>query len=89
MATSAKHLLIASTEAYSGKTATILGLSYLSLERDISIGYGQPLATNLSQNDNDTQQTEDSNFIATTLELTSQQAKSPFLFLNRQTINQR
>jgi uncharacterized protein len=88
VATSAKHLLIASTEAYSGKTATILGLSYLSLERDISIGYGQPLATNLSQN-NDTKQTEDSNFIATTLELASNQAKSPFLFLNRQTINQR
>lgn len=89
MATSAKHLLIASTEAYNGKTATILGLSYLSLARDISIGYGQPLATNLSQNDNDTQHQEDAGFIATTLGLSSKQAKSPFLSLSRQTINRR
>jgi uncharacterized protein len=89
VATSAKYLLIASTEAYSGKTATILGLSFLSLERDISIGYGQPLATNFAHNDDNIKQTEDSNFIATTLELSSNQAKSPFLFLNRQTINQR
>lgn len=89
MAKSAKHLLIASTEAYSGKSATILGLSRLSLEREISIGYGQPLATNLQENPSNTEITEDVDFLAATLELSSNQVKTPLLFLDRQTINRR
>ena len=89
MATSAKHLLIASTGVHSGKSTTILGLSHLALEREISIGYGQPLATDLKENSGDTEQTEDVNFIATTLGLASNQAKSPLLSLDRRTINRR
>ncbi|BAZ46439.1 hypothetical protein NIES4102_34710 [Chondrocystis sp. NIES-4102] len=89
MAKKAKHLLIASTEAYSGKSATIIGLSHLSSKKNISIGYGQPLATNLSENHNDTKHLEDAKFIATTLGLSPKQGKSPFLSLQRQTINQR
>ena len=89
MAKSAKHLLIASTEAYSGKSTTILGLSHLSLQREISVGYGQPLATDLRENSRDTKKTEDINFLATTLELSSNQVKTPLLFLDRHTINRR
>ena len=89
MAKYAKHLLVASTEAYSGKSATILGLSHMSLDKQISIGYGQPLATEFSPNDSQEKQTEDINFIATALGLSSSQVKSPLLFLDRQTINQR
>ena len=89
MAKSAKHLLIASTEAYSGKSATILGLSHLSLNKHISIGYGQPLATGCQENVEKKEQTEDVDFIATALGLSKNQVKSPLLFLDRQTINQR
>ena len=89
MAKSAKHLLIASTEAYSGKSATILGLSHLSQDKNISIGYGQPLATDFRENAESNENIEDVNFIAAALKLPQARAKSPFLFLNRQTINRR
>lgn len=89
MAKSAKHLLIASTEAYSGKSATILGLSQLSLERDISIGYGQPLTTDIQENLINKEITEDVDFLATTLGLSANQVQNPLLFLDRQMINRR
>lgn len=89
MATSAKYLLIASTEAHSGKSATILGLSHLSLERGISIGYGQPLATDLQENFQDEDRAGDVDFLAATLGLSPSQIKPPLLRLNRQTINRR
>ena len=85
----AKHLLVASTEAYSGKSATILGLSHLSLNKDLSIGYGQPLATDFRENASDKEKAEDVDFLANTLGLSANQVKSPLLFLDRQTINQR
>ena len=89
MATSAKHLLIASTEAYCGKSATILGLSYLAQAKDISIGYGQPLATDFRKNLEDPAPVEDAKFLASALGLSSEQAKQPLLSLDRHTINNR
>lgn len=89
MATSAKHLLIASTEAYCGKSATILGLSYLAQAKDISIGYGQPLAADFRENLEDPAPAEDAKFLATALGLSSEQVKEPLLSLDRDTINQR
>lgn len=89
MATSAKHLLIASTEAYCGKSATILGLSYLAQAKDISIGYGQPLAVDFRENSEDPAPAEDAKFLATSLGLSPNQAKQPLLFLDRNTISQR
>lgn len=89
MATSAKHLLIASTEAYCGKSATILGLSHLAQAKDISIGYGQPLAADFRENLEDPASAEDANFLATSLGLSSNQIKPPFMFLDRHTISQR
>ncbi|MGB5635617.1 MAG: phosphotransacetylase family protein [Waterburya sp.] len=88
MATSAKHLLIASTEAHCGKSATILGLSYLAQAKEISIGYGQPLASDFQENPEDSA-AEDTRFLAKTLGLSSNQAKPPLLSLDRNLINQR
>lgn len=89
MATSAKRLLIASTEAYCGKSATILGLSYLAQSKEISIGYGQPLASDFKENPENSAEAEDAQFLASTLGLSSSQAKSPLLSLNRNLISQR
>ena len=89
MATSAKHLLIASTEAYCGKSATILGLSYLAQAKDISIGYGQPLAADFRDNPEDPAPTEDAKFLAATLGLSGEQVKQPLLYLDRHTIARR
>ena len=87
MAISAKHLLVASTEAYCGKSAIILGLSYLAQTKDISIGYGQPLASNFKENPEEP--AADARFLASTLGLSSSQAKPPLLSLDRNLINQR
>ena len=87
MATSAKHLLIASTEAYCGKSATILGLSSLAQSKDISIGYGQPLATDFRENSEDL--AADAEFLADSLGLLPNQAKLPLLYLDRNLMNQR
>jgi BioD-like phosphotransacetylase family protein len=89
VATSAKRLLIASTEAYCGKSATILGLSHLSQIREISIGYGQPLATDLRENTKNLESADDVKFLANTLKLSSKQVKPPFLSLDRHTVDRR
>ncbi len=87
MATSAKYLLIASTEAYCGKSATILGLSALAQSKEISIGYGQPLATDFREKSEDS--AADAKFLADALGLLPNQAKSPLLSLDRNLMNQR
>jgi len=89
VATSAKHLLIASTEAYCGKSATILGLSYLAQAKDISIGYGQPLATDFRESSEDPVPAEDAKILASALGLSPEQAKQPLITLDRHTIDKR
>jgi BioD-like phosphotransacetylase family protein len=41
----AKHLLIGSTRAWSGKSATVMGLAFHLQKRGLEIGYGKPLGT--------------------------------------------
>lgn len=89
MATSAKHLLIASTEAYCGKSATILGLGYLAQERNITVGYGQPLATDLKGGFQNSESVAGVKFLADSLGLTSNSAKPPMLATDRHTIDRR
>ena len=84
-----KYLLIASTEAHSGKSTTILGLSHLSCKREIAIGYGQPLASDGSENLQDADKPEDVEFLAKTLGLSPERVKSPLLKLDRHTIDRR
>lgn len=45
MPKSAKYLLIGSTEANSGKSATILGLTHQLQQKGLNIAYGKPLGT--------------------------------------------
>lgn len=89
MATSAKYLLIASTEAYCGKTATILGIASLAREKDISIGYGQPLATDLKSSLENSQPADNALFLADSLGLSSSHAKLPFFAPDRAAIDRR
>jgi uncharacterized protein len=89
VATSAKYLLIASTEAYCGKSATILGLSYLAQAKGISIGYGQTLAADFRENLEDLAASKDAKFLATALGLSANQVKSPLLSVDQTMINQR
>lgn len=49
MPSSAKYLLIGSTEAYSGKTATVLGLSDQLQQKGLDIAYGKPLGKFLGE----------------------------------------
>ncbi len=49
MLKAAKYLLIGSTEAYSGKSATILGLSYQLQQQGLDIAYGKPLGNYLGE----------------------------------------
>ena len=89
MATSAKNLIIASTEAYCGKSATILGLSHLAHDREISVGYGQPLITDFRKSIKNLESADDAKFLANILDLPSNRAKSPLLCLDRDTIDRR
>ena len=88
MAKPAKYLIIGSTEAYSGKSATILGLTPGLQERGICVAYGKPLGTCLGTNNLDTVE-EDVGFIAQSLNLPASQVRSPILFLDDKTINKR
>jgi uncharacterized protein len=87
VATSAKYLLIASTEAYCGKSATILGLSTLAQSKEISIGYGQPLATDFGEKSEDS--AANAKFLANTLGLLPNNVKLPLLSLDRNLMNER
>ncbi|MGK7936848.1 MAG: phosphotransacetylase family protein [Xenococcaceae cyanobacterium] len=88
MAKSTQYLLVGSTEAYSGKSATIVGLTHQLVQKGISVAYGKPLGTCLI-NDSTEIEEEDIGFLTTTLGLSSNQIKPPLLYLDRDTINQR
>jgi BioD-like phosphotransacetylase family protein len=82
-----KYLLIASSEPYTGKSATIIGIAKQLQEKNINLGYAKPIGTCFD--DKDPQQEEqDIAFIRKTLNLSESQVKSPLLFLNEKTINE-
>lgn len=88
MAKSTQYLLVGSTEAYSGKSATIVGLTHQLIRKGINVAYGKPLGTCLS-NDSTEILEEDLSFLSTTLELNDNQIKLPLLYLDQDTIDQR
>lgn len=88
MAKSTRYLLVASTEAYSGKSATIVGLTYQLKEKGINVAYGKPLGNCLSNNLTEILE-EDISFLSTTLGLNDNQIKLPLIYLDRDTLNQR
>ncbi len=76
-----KHLLIGSLEAYSGKSATILGLAQQLLSRDLQIAYGKPLSTFTAPASPDIVD-EDIQFLKNTLGLADAQLRPTILWLD-------
>ena len=83
-----KYLLVGSTEAYSGKSATILGIAHQLQEKGIAIAYGKPLATDFGENHSDAVE-EDVKYISQILKLPKTHVRSPLLPLNEETIQKR
>ncbi len=86
MAQSAKYVLIASTEGYSGKSGTILGIGALCQKQGLTIAYGKPLGTSFKANSPELVE-EDVNFVASHLSLSLEQVRSPLLYLDKSTIH--
>ncbi|NEQ31229.1 MAG: phosphotransacetylase family protein [Leptolyngbya sp. SIO4C5] len=84
----ARHLLVGSTESYSGKSAIILGLAFQLQARGIEIAYGKPLGTCPSEHSDD-QLDEDVRFIAEALKLPDNRVRPTLLMLDEATIGQR
>jgi len=87
-----KYLLIGSTEAYSGKSATALSIAHQLKERGLDIAYGKPLGTFYTSSGKPVSGEpieEDVQFVAQTLGLPSSRVLSPILPLTDSTIQKR
>jgi uncharacterized protein len=84
---SAKFLLIGSSEAYSGKSAIVLGLAHQLQTKGIDIAYGKPIGTYLNQDDQTID--EDVLFMGRTLHLSPEKLLPMLLPLDEITISQR
>ena len=87
MPKSSKYLLISSTEAYSGKSATVLGVGYQLQQQGLDIAYGKPIGTCPSRSDDSVD--EDVRFIAQALELPAERLCPTLMTLDEKTIEQR
>lgn len=88
MPTHAKYLLVGSVETYSGKSATVLGLSYQLQQKGLDIAYGKPLGTCLNTSAENVIE-EDVQFITHTLKLPETRIAPTLLALNATTIQKR
>lgn len=84
----AKYLLIGSTEAYSGKSATILGLSYQLQQKGLDIAYGKPLGNYLGESQTAIVEA-DVQFVAQLLNLPQNRLLPTILALDEATILKR
>ena len=84
----AKYLLVGSTEPYSGKSATILGVAHHLQQQGLDIAYSKPLGTCLSTNQPDALE-KDVQFMAQVLNLSQKKVLPPLLSLEVETIQQR
>jgi hypothetical protein len=85
---SAKYLLIGSPEAYSGKSAIILGLAHQLQAKGLDIAYGKPIGTCWDTSHND-HLDEDVRFIAQTLNLSTNRLLPTLVALDDKTVMQR
>jgi BioD-like phosphotransacetylase family protein len=85
---SAKYLLIGSTETYSGKSATVLGLSHQLQQKGLDIAYGKPLGTCFSTSDG-TVVEEDVQFVAHSLNLPTNRVAPSMLALDEVNVQKR
>jgi len=81
-----KHLIIGSTEDYSGKSTVLLGLGRQFANRQIPIAYGKPLGTLPSETDG---MDEDVRLAAEVLNLPSERVGPTLAFLNETAILRR
>lgn len=88
MPKSAKYLLIGSLEAYSGKSATILGIAHQLKGKGLDIAYGKPLAGGWGQSQMD-ENDGDVEFVAQTLGLPDDRLQATLLTLNNETVQKR
>ncbi len=88
MPKSAKHLLIGSLEAYSGKSATILGIAHQLKARGLDIAYGKPIAGGWGQSKMDDDD-GDVQFVAQTLKLPKDRLQPTLLTLDNVTVQKR
>lgn len=88
MSKSGKFLLVGSTEAYSGKSAAVLGLAFQLQDQGLDIGYGKLLGSCLAESLVDGLD-EDVQFIAETLKLPKDKLYMPLLNLQTATIAKR
>lgn len=84
MVASAKYLLIGSTQPYSGKSGTILGVAHQLQKQGIEVAYGKPLGTNLSEASDGLE--EDVRLLTKALNLPPERVRSPLLSLDSETI---
>jgi uncharacterized protein len=85
---SAKYLVIGSLEAYSGKSAAILGIAHQLKAKGIDLAYGKALGggwgqTQMADNDGDIQ------FVAEAINLEADRLQAPVLTLNADTVEKR
>ncbi len=88
MPKSAKHLLIGSTETYSGKSATVLGLYHQLQQKGLDIGYGKPLGTCFSASGG-TVVEQDVQFVTVSLNLSANRVAPTLLALNEISVQKR
>ncbi|NES80455.1 MAG: phosphotransacetylase family protein [Moorea sp. SIO2B7] len=81
-------MLIGSTEAYSGKSATIFGITHQLKEKGLAIAYGKPLETFVDGKKPE-KVGEDVEFMTSSLDLSQSQVRSPLLSLDQETISKR
>jgi uncharacterized protein len=85
---SAKHLLIGSLEAYSGKSASILGIAHQLQKKGLDIVYSKPLAGDFREA-NRSEEDDDWAFVSQTLGLSANRLQAPVLTLNSATVQKR
>ncbi len=88
MSKSEAFLLVGSTEAYSGKSAAVLGLAFQLQDKGLDVGYGKLLGTCFTAKNVDDLD-EDVQFVAKTLKLPDENLYLPLLNLQSSTIAKR
>ena len=89
MPKAAKYLLIGSTETYSGKSATVLGLFHQLQQKGLDIAYGKPLGNYLAGESASEIAEADVQFVTQLLNLPSQRLLPTILTLDETTIHNR
>lgn len=88
MVKSAKSLIIASVEAYTGKSATILGVAHQLKEKGLTLSYGKPVGNFFHEKETETIE-DDVQLIAEALQLSQEQIKNPLVSLSHAAIEER